>query len=314
MLNILISDLVLLEYKINKKKKKMRFDNFSAVDEGFQPFDGGFSNAIGKTTYVKPSPTPPINAIPNCTGHTNSKACMSCAGSSVSGCPQSSGNYAVDWGVSEYAGQQCGCSYNPPLLGGTKPTSFTNTAVKFDGGFANIAGATYVDPNSITALTTAKQQGGLIDQNNTPYSAPPIIGGWNTSTLNKFVAFPSASKPNRKLVLSYQAHIPNIQAFGANQVLPNFTPLTNNADLAVRVGNRIVNFLNNSSSLVTTMTSLKNNLSSPTLTSQQYSYYLNNFYTALASFNELGRNVIVGGTPIKAPANLYRLYVYIKNN
>jgi hypothetical protein len=99
-----------------------------------------YANADAKTTYVKPSPTPPINAIPNCTGHTNSKACMSCAGSSVSGCPQSSGNYAVDWGVSEYAGQQCGCSYNPPLLGGTKPTSFTNTAVKFDGGFANAYG------------------------------------------------------------------------------------------------------------------------------------------------------------------------------
>jgi hypothetical protein len=192
-----------------------------------------------------------------------------------------------------------------------------------DEGFQNFGGSNYVniagtttsvDPNSIMALTTAKQEGGLIDQNNTPYSTPPIIGGWNTSTLNKFIAFPSASKPNRKLVLSYQAHIPNIQAFSANQVLPNFTPLTNNADLAVRVGNKIVTYLNNSVSLVNALTSLKNNLSSPNITSQQYSFFLNNYYTSLASVNELARNVMVGTATIKAPANLYRLYVYIKNN
>jgi hypothetical protein len=181
--------------------------------------------------------------------------------------------------------------------------------------YSNIAGTTASsDPNSILALTTAKQEGALIAQNNTPYSTPPIIGGWNTSTLNKFVAFPSASNPNRKLVLSYQAHIPNVQAFSANQVLPNFTPLTNNADLAVRVGNRIVNFLNNSPSLVNALTSLRNNLSSPNITSQQYSFFLNNYYNSLASISELGRNIAVGTTTIKAPANLYRLYVYIKNN
>ena len=293
----------------------MRFDNFSAVDEGFQPFDGGFSNAIGKTTYVKPSPTTPPVAYQGCSANSTSGICMSCPGYQGAGyptwCPSTPGNYDIPAIGANETESQCGCSFLT-----TNPTSKPrNVSVKFDGGFANVSGGTtYVDPNSLFALTTAKQEGGLIDQNNTPYSAPPIIGGWNTSTLNKFVAFPSASKPNRKLVLSYQAHIPNIQAFSANQVLPNFTPLTTNSDLAVRVGNRILNFLNNSPSLVNTMTTLKNNLSSPNITSQQYSYYLNNFYTALANINELGRNVIVGTTTIKAPANLYRLYVYIKNN
>jgi len=185
----------------------------------------------------------------------------------------------------------------------------------FDGRYANIAGTTAsADPNSILALTTAKQEGALIAQNNFSYTTPPIVGGWYTSPINKFVAFPSASKPNRKLVLSYQAHIPNLQAFEANQVLPNFTPLTTNADLAVRVGNRIQNFLNNSPSLVNALTTLRNNLSSPNLTSQQYSFFLNNYYNSLASISELSRNVMVGTTTIKAPANLYRLYVYIKNN
>jgi hypothetical protein len=182
-------------------------------------------------------------------------------------------------------------------------------------GYANITGGTtYVDPNSINALTTAKQEGALIEQNNTPYSAPPIIGGWNTSTINKFVAFPSATKPNRKLVLSFQAHIPNIQAFSANQVLPNFTPFANNADLAVSVGNKVLNYLNNSASLTNALATLKNNLSSANLSAQQYSYYVNNYYNTLASVSELARNVVVGTTTIKAPANLYRLYVYIKNN
>jgi hypothetical protein len=285
----------------------MRFDNFSAVDEGFQPFDGGFSNAIGKTTYVKPSPTPPL-ALAGCS-NTSTHTCMNCAGGSANWCPtglSSIYNPAIDIAISE-----CGCS----LLTTNPTTKPTNVSVKFDGGFANVSGgATYVDPNSITALTTAKQEGGLIDQNNTPYSAPPIIGGWNTSTLNKFVAFPSASKPNRKLVLSYQAHIPNIQAFSANQVLPNFTPLTTNSDFAVRVGNRIVNSLNNSPSLVNSLTNLKNNLSYPNITSQLYSAYLNNFYNILAGANESARNIFIGSTLVKAPANLYRLYVYIKNN
>lgn len=192
-----------------------------------------------------------------------------------------------------------------------------------DDGFQNFGGSNYsnitgttasVDPNSIFALTTAKQEGALVAQNNTPYSTPPIYGDWYTSPLNKFVAFPSASKPNRKLVLSFQLNMANSQAFNANQVLPNFTPLTSNSEISVLVGNRILNFLNNSPSLVNALTTLKNNLSNPSLTSQQYSYYLNNYYTSLSSISEMARNVMVGNTMVKAPANLYRLYVYIKNN
>lgn len=108
-------------------------------------FDGGFANAIGKTTYVKPSPTTPAPAYTSCGGHSGSTACYSCPQfnstmASAEGCPIAEGNYSGSWD-SDFLLNGCGCSYNPPVTV-TKPTSLqpTNVSVKFDGGFANAYG------------------------------------------------------------------------------------------------------------------------------------------------------------------------------
>ena len=97
-------------------------------------FDGGFANAIGKTTYVKPSPTPPL-ALAGC-NPSSSYTCMNCApsGGSPSWCPSGVSSIygpAIDQAISE-----CGCTAIS-----TRPTSRpTNVSVKFDGGFANAYG------------------------------------------------------------------------------------------------------------------------------------------------------------------------------
>ena len=96
---------------------------------------GGFANAIGKTTYVKPSPTPPL-ALAGC-NPSSSYTCMNCApsGGSPSWCPSGVSSIygpAIDQAISE-----CGCTAIS-----TRPTSRpTNVSVKFDGGFDYASGS-----------------------------------------------------------------------------------------------------------------------------------------------------------------------------
>jgi hypothetical protein len=274
----------------------MRFDNFSAVDEGFQPFDGGFSNAIGKTTFLTPSPTPPINAVPNCTGHTNSKACMSCAGSSVSGCPQSSGNYAVDWGVSEFAGQQCGCSYNPPLLGGKRPTSFTNTAVKFDGGFANITGIpANLSMNASQTLT----------QTSIGNSVQGILG-WYINLSSVQYASPTPQYPNRKLVMVAQQYSTNAMAF---QSSPRLIPQQPNSFLYTLGKNRMINLLSGFTNYVT---AFNNSMVNGVPSANGLNYFLS--YLAQQNQNLRIVNVPYLSLNVTIPPNIFRYACYFKNN
>lgn len=102
------------------------------------PLNQVYANAIGKTTYVKPSPTQPA-ALLGCSGSANS-VCMSCPGYQGSGypswCPSTPGNYDIYGPGAGDAESQCGCSFLT-----TNPTSKpTNVSVKFDGGFANAYG------------------------------------------------------------------------------------------------------------------------------------------------------------------------------
>jgi hypothetical protein len=105
-----------------------------------------YANAIGKTTYIKPTSTTPAPAYTSCGGHSGSTACYACPQfnstmSSAEGCPIAEGNYSGAWD-SDFLLNGCGCSYNPPITT-TKPTSLspTNVSVKFDGGFANAYGS-----------------------------------------------------------------------------------------------------------------------------------------------------------------------------
>jgi hypothetical protein len=97
-----------------------------------------YANAIGKTTYVKPSPTQPV-ALAGCSGSASS-ICMSCPGFQGSGypswCPSTPGSYDIPSIGANEAESQCGCNFlttNPS----SKPR---NVSVKFDGGFANAYG------------------------------------------------------------------------------------------------------------------------------------------------------------------------------
>ena len=97
-----------------------------------------YANAIGKTTYVKPSPTQPV-ALAGCSGGASS-VCMSCPGYQGSGyptwCPDTPGNYDIPSIGANQTESQCGCSFLT-----TNPTSKPrNVSVKFDGGFANAYG------------------------------------------------------------------------------------------------------------------------------------------------------------------------------
>jgi hypothetical protein len=93
-----------------------------------------YANAIGKTTYVKPSPTTPPVALAGCVS-TASYQCMNCTGGSASWCPEP-GISSIYGPAIDDAISQCGCS----AISGRPTSRPTNVSVKFDGGFANAYG------------------------------------------------------------------------------------------------------------------------------------------------------------------------------
>jgi hypothetical protein len=103
------------------------------------PLNQIYANAIGKTTYVKPSPTQPA-ALAGCSG-TSGYICMNCPGwqgpGSPSYCPSTPGDYDVWHAGSSDLESNCGCSFLTTNPDTSKPR---NVSVKFDGGFANAYG------------------------------------------------------------------------------------------------------------------------------------------------------------------------------
>jgi hypothetical protein len=94
-----------------------------------------YANAIGKTTYVKPSPTDPAKTLPRCSSDGSSYICMGCPAHGGVNCPTEEGGYRAESQAGYEFLKGCGCTYggiNNPYEP-NNPKFVQNVSVKFDG-------------------------------------------------------------------------------------------------------------------------------------------------------------------------------------